>query len=266
MITVITPTYNRESTLARAIDSVLAQDYQEWELVVVDDGSTDGTAALLDRYADPRIRVVRHERNVGATAAFNTGFDNIRGDWFTLLGSDDEMMPDALSTLASAAERTGATAVTCTAIDSVTGEPTGTGAQEDGWLDLAATARLRGDHWGITRTDLLGTMRFDERHRFLNTVWFKIGLEARRYYIRRGLLLVHTEGADRLTVRRWGFGTNIREYRALADDREFLAILREVDPKTYRRHRNRILVSKLLFWAVKPARDQTSGRRGLPRA
>ncbi len=258
MITVITATYNRESTLARAIDSVLAQDYQDWELVVVDDGSEDDTSALLERYNDPRIEVVRHIRNMGATAAFNTGFDHIRGDWFTLLGSDDEMEPFALSTMVAAAERTGATAVTCNTIDYVTGSLIGSGLTEDGWADVAAIARCRGDHWGITRTDLLGDMRFDERHRHQNSVWLRISLTARRYYIHRGLLIVHTEGSDRVTLQRQSIGARLRAFRALGEDKQYLDILRAANPAYYRHLRTRILASKLLSWVGKPDAPRTS--------
>ena len=132
MVTIIIATYNREHTLGRVIDSVLAQDLADWELIVVDDGSEDGSAALVEHYADPRIRLVRHDTNKGVTAAKNTGLDHIRGDWFTTIDSDDEMVPDALSVMVSAAERTGATAITCNAIDSVTGALTGAGIQADG--------------------------------------------------------------------------------------------------------------------------------------
>mgnify|MGYP000063559085 CR=1 FL=1 len=57
-VSVIMPTYNRADSLRRSIDSVIAQQWADWELVVVDDGSTDGTRALLDQVRDPRVRVV----------------------------------------------------------------------------------------------------------------------------------------------------------------------------------------------------------------
>ena len=74
-------------------------------VVVVDDGSTDGTAELMRRYDDPRIRFIQHGRNLGVCAAQNTGFDHIRGAWFTTLGSDDELLgDDALEILLSVPE------------------------------------------------------------------------------------------------------------------------------------------------------------------
>ena len=107
MISVVLPTYDRAATLPRAIDSILVETYPDWELIVVDDGSTDTTAEVMAAYHDPRIRVLRHDTNRGVTVAKNKGFDHLRGEWFVMLDSDDEMVPDALRTLLSVAERTG---------------------------------------------------------------------------------------------------------------------------------------------------------------
>jgi glycosyltransferase involved in cell wall biosynthesis len=258
MVTIIIATYNREHTLGRTIDSVLAQDLADWELIVVDDGSEDGSAALVENYGDRRIKLLRHDENRGVTAAKNTGLDHIRGDWFTTIDSDDEMVPDALSEMASAAERTGATAVTCNAIDSVTGTLMGTGIQADGRLDSRTVAPLRGVHWGITRADLLGNLRFDERVPWgEEALWTKVGHRARRYGLYRALLIVHTEGSDRLTVKnikKRSLGAKLDDFRALGEDTEYLHILRKTDPSSYTRLRNRILVAKLLRWTGKPRR------------
>jgi len=258
MVTIIVATYNRAHTLSRTIESVLAQDFADWELIVVDDGSEDGSVALVEGYADPRIRLVRHDTNKGVAAAKNTGLNHIRGDWFTTIDSDDEMVSDALSAMVSAADRTGATAITCNAIDSVTGALTGTGIQTDGWPDTGAGAALRGVHWGITRTTLLGDLRFDERLPWgEEALWTKVGRRARNYYLHRALLIVHTEGRDRLTLKnitRRGLGAKLRDFRALGEDTEYLEILRESDPSGYARLRNRILVAKMLRWPWKPGR------------
>jgi glycosyltransferase involved in cell wall biosynthesis len=79
-VSIVTATYNRADTLGRAIDSVLRQTYPDWELIVVDDGSTDRTSEVLSGYTDERIRVFKHERNRGVTAAKNTGLDHMQGD------------------------------------------------------------------------------------------------------------------------------------------------------------------------------------------
>lgn len=91
---IVLPTYNRAETLRRAIGSVLAQTYSEWELIVVDDGSTDATPDI-DFSCDPRIRVIRQE-NAGVAAARNTGLAASRGDYIAFLDSDDEWLPHFL--------------------------------------------------------------------------------------------------------------------------------------------------------------------------
>jgi len=163
MISVIMATYNRADTLQRAIDSVLRQSYEDWELIIVDDGSTDETTSVLEALDDPRIRVVRHPRNRGMHAAKNTGLDHVAGEWFTTLDADDEMMPEALEVMLACAARTGATAVSCNGLDTSTGRFSGTGPTRDGWLTPEQTARCHGDLWGITQTSLVGNLRWDER-------------------------------------------------------------------------------------------------------
>ena len=97
LISIIMPTYNRESFLPKAIDSVLAQSYESWELIVVDDGSIDGTKELIASYDDSRI-VYLYQKNQGVSAARNTGIAESRGEVLALLDSDDEWFPDKLET------------------------------------------------------------------------------------------------------------------------------------------------------------------------
>jgi len=163
MIAVIMATYNRADTLPRAIDSVLRQSHRDWELLIVDDGSTDATPMVLEALVDPRIHIYRHPENRGVGAAKNTGLDHISGEWFTTLDSDDEMIPEALEVMLASAERTGAAAITCNGVDAATGQLTGSGPTADGWLTPEQTGRCRVDYWGLTRTSLLGELSFDER-------------------------------------------------------------------------------------------------------
>ncbi len=94
-VSVIIPTFNRAYSLGRAVDSVLAQDYQPKEIIVVDDGSTDKTQDLLAGYAD-KIRVLVQE-NKGVSAARNLGIQKSRGDFIALLDSDDTWEKNKLS-------------------------------------------------------------------------------------------------------------------------------------------------------------------------
>lgn len=93
-VSVIVPTHNRAHTLARALDSVLQQTRAADEIIVVDDGSDDGTHTLLEQY--PQVRVLRQD-NRGVSAARNAGIRAASGDWLALLDSDDEWLADKLA-------------------------------------------------------------------------------------------------------------------------------------------------------------------------
>jgi len=95
-VSVVIPTYNRCDRLARAVDSALGQSRPPLEVLVVDDGSTDATVAMLDERTDSRLRVLRHERNLGGAAARNTGIREARGSWIAFLDSDDTWAVDKL--------------------------------------------------------------------------------------------------------------------------------------------------------------------------
>ncbi len=94
-VSVIIPTHNRAGVLGRAVASVLAQTWADLELIVVDDGSTDGTAEVLAGFDDPRLTGMRQE-NKGVSAARNRGIAASRGEYIALLDSDDSWMPDKL--------------------------------------------------------------------------------------------------------------------------------------------------------------------------
>lgn len=95
-VSIITPIYNGACYIGEAIESVLAQTWQDWELIVIDDGSTDVTPDILKRYTDPRIITIRQE-NQGAAVARNAGLDRARGEYIALLDADDVYLPTALA-------------------------------------------------------------------------------------------------------------------------------------------------------------------------
>jgi glycosyltransferase involved in cell wall biosynthesis len=94
MVSVIMPTFNRADTIRRAIRSVQAQTFTEWELIVVDDGSTDDTVALIEG-CDPRLKLIRQE-NQGTAGARNAGLRASAGSYIAFLDSDDEWLPHHL--------------------------------------------------------------------------------------------------------------------------------------------------------------------------
>ncbi len=95
-LSIIIPAYNAEAYLPQCLDSILAQKHQGCEVIVVDDGSTDGTAALLERYPD--VKVV-HQENHGMSTARNRGLDEARGEYILFVDSDDLLTDGALATL-----------------------------------------------------------------------------------------------------------------------------------------------------------------------
>lgn len=95
-ISVVIPVFNREALVKRAIHSVIRQTYGVSEIIVVDDGSSDDTAASVDSIGDPRIKVIRIGANKGANVARNIGIDAAKGDYVALLDSDDWWLPDKL--------------------------------------------------------------------------------------------------------------------------------------------------------------------------
>lgn len=99
-ISVIVPVYNTEKYLHRCIDSILAQTFTDFELLLIDDGSKDNSGAICDEYAakDSRVRVF-HKENGGVSSARNMGLDNAQGEWITFVDSDDVLYESALSVL-----------------------------------------------------------------------------------------------------------------------------------------------------------------------
>jgi len=98
-VTTIIPAYNREAFVGRAIESVLEQTQSDFELVVVDDASTDRTVEVVEAYDDERVHCLRFETNRGANAARNAGVEYATGEYVTFLDSDDEYDPMFLETV-----------------------------------------------------------------------------------------------------------------------------------------------------------------------
>jgi hypothetical protein len=95
-VIVLIPTYNRAHWLAGAIDSVLAQTYREFRLIVSDNASTDDTRAVVAGYDDPRIAYVRREHNCGLNEHYNGWFRTVEGEYLFIVPDDDRLAPDAL--------------------------------------------------------------------------------------------------------------------------------------------------------------------------
>src|SRR5215207_6615635 len=96
---VLITTYNRSRIVARCLDSSFDQQFTDFEVVVVDDGSTDDTASMLSRRNDPRLTIVFHETNLGISAARQTAVCHARGEWLVIVDSDWALFPHTLRRL-----------------------------------------------------------------------------------------------------------------------------------------------------------------------
>lgn len=96
-VSVCIPAYRGAAYIGATVESVLAQTFGDFELVVIDDHSRDGTSALLARFRDPRLRVIENERNLGPQANWNLCLQMARGRYFKLLPQDDLLAPDCLA-------------------------------------------------------------------------------------------------------------------------------------------------------------------------
>lgn len=108
LVSVVIPIWNGEKTIVRCLESVLLQTWTEMEIIVVDDGSTDGTPILLEEMArqDPRIRIIRQE-NAGVSEARNTALPLCQGKYIRFVDGDDTLPPDAMALMVRKAEENG---------------------------------------------------------------------------------------------------------------------------------------------------------------
>lgn len=115
LVSIIVPNYNSEKFIKETLDSVLAQTYQNWEMFVVDDCSTDGSVEIIRSYAekDARIRLVLREKNSGVANVRNAGIQLANGEYIALLDSDDVWTADKLARQVSLLQETGADLAYC---------------------------------------------------------------------------------------------------------------------------------------------------------
>lgn len=113
-VSIIMPAYNASAFLQRSVGSVVSQTFSDWELIIVDDGSTDGTAGLADALSasDSRIRVI-HQTNSGVSSARNRGIDSAAGDFIAFLDADDAYKPEFLEELLAAVSENDADCAAC---------------------------------------------------------------------------------------------------------------------------------------------------------
>jgi glycosyltransferase involved in cell wall biosynthesis len=100
LFSIIVPVHNREKQIGRCVASVTGQQFSDWELILVDDRSSDGSLALMRTMTGPNLKVIARDKQSGTGEARNTGVAAARGDWIIFLDSDDELVPGALPIIA----------------------------------------------------------------------------------------------------------------------------------------------------------------------
>lgn len=118
-VSVCIPVYNAEPFIGQAIESALAQTYKDFELIILDNKSTDNTLKVIRRYKDKRIRVVAHKKNLGAEANWNAAVNEARGRFIKILCADDYLYPDCLEKQFALLSREKYAALVCAARDIV---------------------------------------------------------------------------------------------------------------------------------------------------
>lgn len=203
---IIIPTYNRCDMLDRVLRSCFIQDFADYEVIVVDDASTDRTMAVLQRETDPRLRILRAEQNAGPSRARNLGIAAAQGQWCVMLDSDFELLDGALRVLAaqcaSAPPDVGNLASMC--IWDV-GPDTPYPAPDDTLLlDYVGYLQfLEGLHtpewFNCVRTDVFSEVRYPDARASEGTFHLDLALRWRFQLFKKCLVKIHTDAPNRIT-------------------------------------------------------------------
>lgn len=204
--TIVTPTFNRAAMMPRVLGSVLRQDYDRWEAIVVDDCSTEDVAGAVAALGDRRIRTVRHAQNRGPCAARNTAVDASRGRWMVMLDSDFELLPGALRALEKSCLAAPADVGNVASLiewDNGPPSPIPTPTREllmtfPEYLRWVSTLTLT-EYFNCVRREVFDVVRYPEGRAYESE--FNLNLAARfRFMLTQDrTCLAHTDAADRIT-------------------------------------------------------------------
>lgn len=165
-ISVIIPVYNGEKSVSKAIESVISQTITNIEIIIVNDGSTDNTAEIIDKYAssDIRIKVIDKKTNEGLSPARNSGMKEVTSDYFTFLDADDYFEPDAFEKMLAASRGADIT---------VTGFFHDT-LDDNGELSVSVENRSGKNLFADSKKDIIGNMAMLDEKRLFAFTWNKL--------------------------------------------------------------------------------------------
>ncbi|MSP52953.1 MAG: glycosyltransferase family 2 protein [Gammaproteobacteria bacterium] len=221
LISVIIPTYNRAWCIGRAINSVLNQTYQNYEIVITDDGSTDDTNKVIDSFSDNRIKYFKFEENRGMYKAQCNSIEKSTGDYIIFLDSDDELVQNAVQSFVSKIS----ILTDKVAIILANQKDTSTNSNKgNSWIfngktilhyDDIICKPFIGDFLPFVRRDVFQRIPYKVTSQYMtNIIWHKIFREFSFYYLAETLGIVHTDSTDRRTYNRaknadgWVIGVN----------------------------------------------------------
>ncbi len=236
--TVFTPTYNRADSLHRPYDSLRHQTFRDFEWLIVDDGSTDGTADLVARWAqdgDVQIRYIRQE-HAGLGAAFNRGVQEARATLFLELDSDDECRLTSLEVFArlwdgipaNQRDRFCSVTVLCSDVDgAVVGDRFPVDVFDSDYLEIRYRYRLGSEKWGCHRRDVLARFPFPElppgqTYATHGVIWGPIARAGYKIrYANEPLLTYYADRSDNMSQERAeavAFSRRVYHHAALTED------------------------------------------------
>jgi GalNAc5-diNAcBac-PP-undecaprenol beta-1,3-glucosyltransferase len=203
-VSVIIPTIGRES-LIRTLESVLNQTYQNIEIIITDDTEEGKAKPLIERYlTDPRIKyVINTKYKHGPSGNKNNGLDHITGEYFTIAGDDDIIMPNAIEELLNVAIKGNYSIVCANCVDNIEGKFTGLhyGKDEEvSWVDWLCS-KYEGEYFGIAKTSILENNRFnDECWGGEGILWLRLWKKVRvSFYLHKALRVYSIDNQDRVS-------------------------------------------------------------------
>lgn len=212
--TVFTPTFNRAHTLPRVYESLARQTFRDFEWLVVDDGSTDGTEQLMSDWARAGSFAIEYvkQANGGKHAAFNTGTCAARGELFLNLDSDDACVPQALERfdwhwrqLAGLERFSGVSALCADQFGHIVGDRFPADILDSDNLEVVYRYRVRGEKWGFQRTDIMRRFPFPaapaRTYVGESLIWARIARQYKTRYVNEALRTYFHDPSGRIMTR-----------------------------------------------------------------
>ncbi|MBF0105205.1 MAG: glycosyltransferase family 2 protein [Deltaproteobacteria bacterium] len=207
---IIIPTYNRGYCIGRMIESILSQEFKEFELIIIDDGSTDDTVAVVSHFKDDRIFFKALDKNAGANTARNIGARMARGEWIISNDSDDLFTSDALKIAYDLTRKVDSDLIFAACVD-LDGRVTSNNPEFEGFLEFKDYLRGRvvvGEYVPIVKREVFASVNFyyEDVMGGEGTTWAGIIKKTGRVFFSKSIVRIYNnKGSDRLSVKSKNF-------------------------------------------------------------